>query len=83
MTASVRTRVFELNRADDRFRLGFRMPAQGGQSTRARAEGRRPKASEERTRGTAARELAVYGDLVAPRRWRGKLLRRLVIAESR
>jgi|SRR6516165_1403388 len=47
------------------------MPAQGEQPTGARAEGRRPKASEERTRGRAARELAVYGDLVAPRRWRG------------
>ena len=29
------------------------MPARGEQSTRARAECRRPKASEERTRGTA------------------------------
>ena len=50
------------------------MPAQGEQSTGARAEGRRPNAFEERTRGTAARELAVYGDLVAPRRWRGMVL---------
>ena len=35
-----------------RFRLGFRMPAWYEQSTRRRS--RRPKASEERTRGTAA-----------------------------
>jgi hypothetical protein len=54
------------------------MPAQREQSTRARAEGRRPKASEERTRG----KLAVYGELVGQRRWLGMVLRRLVRAES-
>jgi len=37
-----------------RFRLGFRLPARREQSTRTRAEGRRPKASEEGTRGIAA-----------------------------
>ena len=39
---------------EGRFWLGFRMAAQREQSSRHGPEGRRPKASEERTRGTAA-----------------------------
>jgi len=42
-------------------RLGFRMPARREQSTQARAESRRPKASEERTRGTAASSRPAMG----------------------
>jgi hypothetical protein len=49
------------SRTSDRFRLGFRMPARREQSTRARTEGRRPKASEERTRGTAASSWPAMG----------------------
>ena len=37
------------------------MPAQREQSTWVRAEGRRPKASEERTRGTAVRSGRLWG----------------------
>jgi hypothetical protein len=50
------------DRAKGRLRLGFRMPAQREQSTRARGEGRRPKASEERTRGTARRSWPSMGN---------------------
>jgi hypothetical protein len=49
-----RSHPVEPQAAGIRFRLGFRMPARREQSTRARADGRRPKASEKRTRGTAA-----------------------------
>jgi hypothetical protein len=38
----------------DRSRLGFRMPARREQSTRAKVDSRRPKASEKRTRGKSA-----------------------------
>ena len=46
------------------FGEGFRMPARRDLS--ARAEGRRPKASQEGTRG-GRRQLAVYGDLTMRR----------------
>src|SRR5690242_17916360 len=53
------TRCSDLVRADDRFREGFRTPAEHEWLTQC--WGRRPKASEERTRGTAASSLPSMG----------------------
>ena len=55
------------------------MPAWREQST-APVSGRRPKASEERTRGPAASNCVNYGDLVARRQWQTIILRSLVRA---
>src|SRR5712691_6064659 len=60
---------------------GFRMPARRGLSTGA--EGRRPKASREGTRGGAARAVAVYGDLTAGRRERVTRWARELVVDRR
>ena len=54
-------RLMTVRNPDDRFGEGFRMPARRDLSTPG--EGRRPKASQEGTRGPLGWASAVYGDL--------------------
>ena len=52
-----------------RLRVGFRMPARREQSTWVRAEGPASESLRRTNPRDSGEELAVYGELVARRRW--------------
>jgi hypothetical protein len=77
------TSRFQRGNANGRKRVGFRMPARREQSIPGKGGGPSSESLRRANPRDSGEELTVYGDLVARRRWRGMVLRRLVRAESR
>ena len=77
-------RLFDRARVDGRFRVGFRMPA--GRERLNRVRGRRPKASDERTRGKAVsawRAMGIWRRSGCGGRWFSEDCRGLEAADDR
>jgi CheR methyltransferase, all-alpha domain len=72
--------VFDRGYYKGRFREGFRMPARRERSIQCRGPA---SESLRRTNPRGSGKLAVYGNLVGRRRWRGMLAPRSLRAESR